>query len=208
MRLTCPHCGFSKEVPDDRLPQVPTRVSCPQCKESFALPLPSAPAVAPADFPAPEVVEVAAQKTAPAPPLADRPKAGFWMRYIAQLIDGFLLSLIYAAFMVTLLLLGGTDLLQKTAMSGLSMAFFLVLGLFYWVFFTGYCGQTPGKMLLRIQVVRLDGKELGYGQAFYREVIGKFLSGLIFFIGYLMAAFDDRKQALHDRMAKTYVVKL
>ena len=63
-------------------------------------------------------------------------------------------------------------------------------------------------MLLRIQVVRTDGATLGYGKAFYREVIGKFLSGIIFAIGYLMAAFDDQKQALHDRMARTYVIKL
>ena len=78
----------------------------------------------------------------------------------------------------------------------------------YYVFFTGYCGQTPGKMAIRVKVIRTDGSEIGYGRAFLREVPGKFLSGLILGIGYLMIAFDAQKQGLHDKIADTYVIKL
>jgi uncharacterized RDD family membrane protein YckC len=52
----------------------------------------------------------------------------------------------------------------------------------------------------------LDGRKLTTGTMFIREVIGKFISGLILMIGYLIALGDERR-ALHDRMADTIVVK-
>jgi uncharacterized RDD family membrane protein YckC len=76
------------------------------------------------------------------------------------------------------------------------------------VFFIGYCGQTPGKMALRIKVVCTDGSQLTYGRAAKREVLGKFVSSILLGIGYLMVAFDHRKQGLHDKIADTYVIKL
>ncbi len=63
-------------------------------------------------------------------------------------------------------------------------------------------------MAIRVKVIRTDGSEIGYGRAFLREVPGKFLSGLILGIGYLMIAFDAQKQGLHDKIADTYVIKL
>jgi uncharacterized RDD family membrane protein YckC len=83
-----------------------------------------------------------------------------------------------------------------------------VLTVAYYVFFTGYCGQTPGKMALRIKVIRTNGMEIGYGKAALREVLGKFVSGILLGIGYLMVAFDLQKQGLHDKIADTYVIKL
>ena len=86
--------------------------------------------------------------------------------------------------------------------------FTTVLSLAYYVIFTGSCGQTLGKMALRIKVIRKDGGDLGYGGAALRETIGKFVSGIILGIGYLMVAFDERKQGLHDKIAGSYVIKL
>ncbi len=63
-------------------------------------------------------------------------------------------------------------------------------------------------MALRIKVIRASGEDVSYGRAFLREVPGKFLSGILLGIGYLMVAFDDQKQGLHDRIADTYVIKL
>jgi uncharacterized RDD family membrane protein YckC len=56
--------------------------------------------------------------------------------------------------------------------------------------------------------MRADGSPIGYGRAALREVFGKFLSTLLLGIGYLMVAFDDRKQGLHDKIADTCVIKL
>jgi uncharacterized RDD family membrane protein YckC len=83
-----------------------------------------------------------------------------------------------------------------------------VVSMTYYIFFTGYNGQTPGKMALRIQVVRTNGTPMTYGRAFLREVVGKFVSALILGIGYIMAGFDRNKQGLHDRIAGTYVIRL
>ncbi len=225
MLLSCPHCQFSKEVPDDRLPQTPTRVTCPQCSKTFPLPLRNTalaqepqiqcPACGVRQAPADTCTSCglifaryqAAQATTPGG-LAARPKAGFWLRLVALLIDGFLVFLMQVVFSVLLALTGSDSFVPHGSVAILIQLFSTILSGFYWIFFTGYCGQTPGKMLLRIQVVRANGENIGYGKAFYREVVGKFISGIILCIGYLMAAFDDQKQALHDRMASTYVVKL
>ena len=234
MQLTCPHCQFSKEILDAKLPKEPTQVSCPQCKGRFALPLYAAePSNQPRiNCPAcgleqPETAACSScgliyakyhsaqqQERSIGPAannlstLAEKPKAGFWLRLVALMVDGFLVFLMQVIFGIILAFASSDGFNLGGATSLLLQLFSTVVSLFYWIFFTGNCGQTPGKMLLRIQVVRTDGSSLSYGTAFYREVVGKFLSGIIFAIGYLMAAFDDQKQGLHDRMAKTYVIKL
>ncbi len=64
---------------------------------------------------------------------------------------------------------------------------------------------TLGKFLLGIKVVNADGGRLTPSQAWKRN-LGKMTSLAIFGIGFLMVAFNGRKQGLHDRMAKTYVI--
>jgi uncharacterized RDD family membrane protein YckC len=81
----------------------------------------------------------------------------------------------------------------------------LIIGVAYYVFFIGWKGATPGKMLLKIKVVRPDGQPVGYGQSFLRY-IGYMASSIILGIGYLMAIWDDEKRALHDRIASTRVI--
>lgn len=76
----------------------------------------------------------------------------------------------------------------------------------YFVLFTGIRGQTPGKMFMGIKVVDEQGNVPGIGRALLREVIGRFLSGIIFYLGYLWAAWDPRGQAWHDKIAGTLVV--
>jgi uncharacterized RDD family membrane protein YckC len=80
----------------------------------------------------------------------------------------------------------------------------LVLG--YVTFFLGGYGATPGKMACGIRVVRSNGEGVSYARAFGR-VWAECLSSLIFCIGYIMAAFDGEKRALHDRLCDTRVVK-
>ena len=63
-------------------------------------------------------------------------------------------------------------------------------------------------MALRIKVIMTDGSEITYGKAAMREILGKFVSGILLGIGYLMVAFDSQKQGLHDKIANTYVIKL
>lgn len=141
----------------------------------------------------------------------DRPKAGFWIRVVASVIDSFLLSLVQftLTFAITLTVGAvGVSATEDPATSLVIWLFGATISLAYAVFFTGYCGQTPGKMAVRIKVIRTDGSEITYGRAAKREILGKFVSSILLGIGYLMVAFDNQKQGLHDKIADTYVVKL
>jgi uncharacterized RDD family membrane protein YckC len=81
----------------------------------------------------------------------------------------------------------------------------IITGVAYYVFFIGWKGATPGKMILKIKVVRPDGQPVGYGRAFLRY-IGYIVSGITLGFGYIMAIWDDEKRALHDRIASTRVI--
>lgn len=81
------------------------------------------------------------------------------------------------------------------------------ISLGYPIYFIGKSGATPGKKIMKIRVVKADGSAVGYGGAFLREVVGKFISGIILLIGYFWMLWDPNKQALHDKIAGTYVVK-
>ena len=78
-------------------------------------------------------------------------------------------------------------------------------GLMYGVLLLTYWnGQTVGKYVCGIRAVDLYGQPLTFGRALGREV-SKILSAILC-IGYIMAAFTERKQGLHDMIASTYVV--
>ncbi len=224
MLITCPHCGFSKEVEAGQLPASATRVTCPKCKQGFNLQQPAEePRKAPVQE-SPQPVQSRSQKgergvqtaSATSPQLSRAevdalPKAGFWMRVVAAFIDGFIVFFLEFILGSLLAFAGVAAMSDNTATGGIAIVvqlFGFALSFAYYVFFTGYCGQTPGKMALRIKVICRDGSPIGFGRAAFREIPAKFISGLIFGIGYLMVAFDDQKQGLHDRMANTYVIRL
>jgi uncharacterized RDD family membrane protein YckC len=186
----------------------PVNVQCPGCHETFVFDPRQNTALGDEEAPvAPEFVFT------PQPMAeADLPKAGFWIRvaaaFVDSLISGALQGIILFLFAGLLrLLLHGYN---SDSMLMICLAWLLgsSIGAVYYVYFTAFGGQTPGKMALRIKVVRTDSTALTLGRAFYREIIGKFVSGIILGIGYLMIAFDAKKQGLHDRMADTYVVRL
>ena len=211
MQLTCPHCGFSREISEAQTTAgKPVNVLCPGCQEVFVFD----PTAGSADAATAEEVPTAPDFIFSPLPLAeaDLPKAGFWIRAAAAVVDaliaGALQGIIVFLFVGLLgLILHGFD---SESMLMLCLAWLLSasVSVVYYVYFTAFGGQTPGKMALRIKVVRTDSSPLTLGRAFYREVICKFVSGIILGIGYLMVAFDEKKQGLHDRMADTYVVRL
>ena len=91
----------------------------------------------------------------------------------------------------------------------------LVLGYIVWWFFTLRRGQTPGKQLLGIRVMRADGRISDWGWTFIREfvvkevaiaVVSQIVFGLPWLIDLLWAFWDKDRQTLHDKIMKTYVV--
>lgn len=144
--------------------------------------------------------------------------AGFWSRAAARIID---VVLILATFNLIYLAdrLGSeagmwpaSGIEEGDIGDGLSLSnmlralFYLAFPVFYYVYLHGSCGQTFGKMALRIKVINEDGSPLGYKKAFFRW-LGYFLCDLTFNIGYVWAAFDPRKQGLHDKVCRTLVVR-
>lgn len=192
MRITCPHCTLAKEIDDFVIPAGPQSVTCPACGQDFSF----------------QRVAVSAAAVSLLPALA-----GFWQRAVAALVDAAVLTgvLLFSStlfFFVAAGVSGFDPLAEGLLLATVTWLFASVVALAYYVFFTGYCGQTPGKMALRLKVQHVDGSDIGFRGAFYRETVGKFLSALLLGLGYLMVAFDERKQGLHDRIAQTYVIKL
>jgi len=114
-------------------------------------------------------------------------------RFIAILIDGFIL-----------LVIGGIlSSVAGTTGTGLG---FLVGVAYNWYFWTRKDGQTPGKSLMKIKVIKVDGSPISDMDAVLRY-IGYYINTLAIFIGWLWALWDENKQGWHDKIAKTYVVK-
>jgi uncharacterized RDD family membrane protein YckC len=126
---------------------------------------------------------------------------GFWIRAAATIIDSILFTtlsyLISVAFEFTSL---GVWLLILFQWVLIMVVSFLYETILTWKF-----GGTVGKLLLRMHVVDEKGKPITYGASVIRY-FSKFVSSLILMIGYMMAGWDARKQALHDKFAKTLVM--
>jgi len=129
------------------------------------------------------------------------PYGGFWRRAAAYGIDLLLLALLDA---VVLLLAAEHGLLQYPVLAG---AYFFALA---WVYFAGMESSqeqaTIGKRALGLKVCDEHGRRIGFGRASLRY-FSKVLSALILYAGFVMAAFSARRQALHDRLAGTLVLK-
>lgn len=211
---TCTQCG--KELPRQRKPGgtiAPARPESglpPSAEEPAAggLLLQDAEEIAGAALPdgAVEVV--------PAEPTSLR-TAGFWLRSVAFLVDGGMVALLATggAMLVDLAVqIGG--LISSAPETGLewldttaTSLLVVLIVLCYFTLFVGFRGQTPGKMFLGLKIIRTTGEEVGYGKALVRW-IGQCLGLLPLGLGFLMIAFSRRKQGLHDRLARTYVVRM
>ena len=90
-------------------------------------------------------------------------------------------------------------------MSGLRLVPLAISGA-YEIILTAVGGQTLGKMVCGVSVVRADGTAIGLGRSIARY-FAKFVSAFTLLIGYLIAGFDPKKRALHDMICGTRVVR-
>jgi uncharacterized RDD family membrane protein YckC len=122
------------------------------------------------------------------------PRAGFWRRFAAALLDGVLLSVVSVVLGIVLA-------------AAASFAVSLIIGIAYYVLFEGGPrGQTPGKSALSIRVIDFgQGGSIGYGRAFIRY-IGRIVSSFFLFLGYFWMLWDKERQTWHDKMANAVVV--
>jgi uncharacterized RDD family membrane protein YckC len=153
--------------------------------------------------------------------------AGFWLRFLALLIDGVILGIVQGLLFLPLFFLSGLadrfEAFVRSAGTGrpdpaillgfVSMILvFSVLGvLVQWLYFayleSGEKQATWGKQALGLYVTNLTGNPIGFGHASGRY-FAKLVSNLIpLAIGYIMAGFTERKQALHDMIAGCLVLR-
>jgi serine/threonine protein kinase/uncharacterized RDD family membrane protein YckC len=125
---------------------------------------------------------------------------GFGRRLLAFIIDMIVLQ-ISAVILSNL----GESVLDRFTLSSFA-CLEILLYLVYFVGFWTIAGRTPGKMVLGIKVVGLDGSPVSFGTAILRY-IGYVFGFALLWLGFFWVAFDGRRQGWHDKLAGTYVVR-
>jgi uncharacterized RDD family membrane protein YckC len=159
--------------------------------------------------------------------------AGFWKRVLASIIDGLILSIPMTIIAIPInIFLGLSAAAASTDMqfdqnfqnfennedlamliAGAAFAIIIIMMIstvISWLYFalmeSSSKQATLGKMALNLKVTDLAGNKIGFGRASGRY-FSKFISSAIFCIGYVMVAFTEKKQALHDMIAGTLVTE-
>lgn len=119
--------------------------------------------------------------------------ADIGQRFAALIIDSILLGII-------------TGVLFGAAREPGFGAGFIVGAAYNWYFLTRHHGQTPGKMAMKIRVIRTTGEPLSDTDTIIRY-LGTYINSFVFGLGWLWALWDENRQGWHDKLASTYVVK-
>ena len=136
------------------------------------------------------------------------PYGGPFRRFCAFLFDSLLIGAIGAAIDLSLGLPGGISQEALAAQTGMPSYLKLAVHLIYWpVFESSILQATPGKRLLGLRVTDLEGERISFVRALLRNV-AKALSLLPLGFGFLMIGITLHNQCLHDKIAKTLVLKL
>ena len=142
-------------------------------------------------------------------------KAGFFERFIALIVDNIMIAVIAGVLSCCvwfpLSLLGGNDENLMGALIGLATFLVWVVIVFmqfvYFGYFWGKDGQSLGMKLINIKVIQQNGDQISFLRGGLRGTFGYWVSGFIFGLGFLWAAFDDEKETWHDKIFDTWVVK-
>lgn len=195
---------------------------CATCGQAVSVlaPAMAAPAAYPQSWPVPAV-------SAPAMPsgYAGVGYAGFWLRFVAYLIDSVVSSVAFIILLIPLFVLtgvggvlskigSGEDIGEDAAALlgfGFLFGFVGIILVVSWLYFalseSSSWQATPGKKLLNLQVTDTDGRRLSFGRASGR-FFAKMITGMIpLGIGYIMAGFTEKKQALHDMIAGCLILR-
>ncbi len=141
---------------------------------------------------------------------APKQYAGFWLRLVAALLDGIILNIVTAPVSLLFGVASPFSMNSDVEITGAYLGANAVILVIQWLYYAGMESSsmqaTLGKRALGIIVTDEDGLRISFANATGRY-FAKILSALIIGIGYIMAAFTEKKQALHDILAHTLVVK-
>jgi uncharacterized RDD family membrane protein YckC len=152
--------------------------------------------------------------------------AGFWLRFVALIIDGIIIGVAQSFIIVPILAVAGLgfasgvenmDFSDPGETAGMIVGIIALVGT-YWIlatiiqilYFTfmesSKYQATIGKMALGLIVTDMNGAPLDFSKALIRN-LSKIVSNVTMLIGYIMAGFTEKNQALHDIIAGALVVK-
>jgi uncharacterized RDD family membrane protein YckC len=196
---------------------------CSSCGQPVNPPFAPAPSAAVSGTPAPPIPGPYGG-VSPAPRFPRSAYAGFWLRVVAHLIDGLLAGIAFAIVLLAGIAAVGIgyfkDLIRETnnpediftpgliAIIFLLCAISIVMMWIYYAWMESSSHQgTLGKMALGLIVTDLEGRRINFARASGRY-FAKIITGLIpLGIGYMMAGFTEKKQALHDMIASCLVLR-
>ena len=129
-------------------------------------------------------------------------KSGLFRRWVANFIDPIIVTIMFFILLVIFINIFGSSSAPVIAMAIALIGY----GIFFFWFLSK--GMTLGKWLMGEMVVeKLSGNYPGFWRMILREVIGKFVSGMLLGLGFLWAIWDKDNQAWHDKIAGTVVVR-
>lgn len=132
--------------------------------------------------------------------------AGFWQRFAATFIDGFIVTLFsIPAFVIIALGASSSKSAQATTTLAGYIIIYAISAIYFSLMESGERSATYGKRWLGIKVHDLDGNRISGGRAFARW-LSHFFSYVTLYIGFIMQPFTERKQALHDMISGTVVI--
>lgn len=154
------------------------------------------------------------------------PYAGFWLRFVAYVIDYIIIYVVQSFIFIPVLGLLGITFASNVenmenmsdaealgmmgsfmAIAGATALLTTIIAILYWSLMESSKYQaTVGKLALGLKVTDMEGKSLDLTKSIIRNAC-KIISGMIILIGYIMAGFTEKKQGLHDIIAGTLVVK-
>jgi uncharacterized RDD family membrane protein YckC len=132
--------------------------------------------------------------------------AGFWIRFVAVMVDGIILVIPIGALQFLTSAVSLSSGLPSKTVSIISALVYLLVTWGYFSLMTYFAGATLGKMLVGITVKSDDLGKLSFGRVILRETLGKIISQVTIYIGFIIAGFTKKKQGLHDMIARSVVV--
>jgi len=179
--IQCPHCQVLLELDVDE--RRSNQIECPNCKQIII------------------IGDIEDQ--------SESLYAGFWIRLASVLIDGLIISVPYF-FLVVILGLTSSHFSSETFLSimlYLLLPSSLLVAFFYYSWLNANGRQTVGKKIFGLLVVDASDNPISFLRSLVRTV-GYSVDSLIYSIGHLLMLITPKKQALHDLLTQSYVIRI